>query len=230
MAVVIYSGPPVFGPPIVQNRTISRVSRPIVNATFENLRIVSLDFNRSPHRILFVRRRWSPNVSRETNVGCAVVLETFLCFQQRQLIRPTCHRDEPQLRYIILPETDGAYFVASRQLLEDKVSAARARIGHGSTQSEQQDINRRNVVKTLHIFMAGRAGVNPEGFHSANEATPRLRVEGEVNDAGHRKPRYANSGSITLPPLAIFIGRPLLLVKVVFNEMPSARHTVAIRS
>ena len=43
-------------------------------------------------------------------------------------------------------------------------------------------------------------------------------------------PNYANSSLITLPLLAIFIGRPFLLVNVVSSEMPRALQTVAIRS
>src|ERR1043165_3509412 len=39
---------------------------------------------------------------------------------------------------------------------------------------------------------------------------------------------YANSSLITLPLLAIFIGRPLLLVKGVSSEMPRALQTEAI--
>ena len=45
-----------------------------------------------------------------------------------------------------------------------------------------------------------------------------------------RIPSQANNSSITLPLLAIFIGRPFLLVKVVSSEMPSALQTVAITS
>src|SRR5207248_10472168 len=41
---------------------------------------------------------------------------------------------------------------------------------------------------------------------------------------------YANSSLITLPLLAIFIGRPLLLVNVVSSEMPRALQTVAMTS
>lgn len=45
-----------------------------------------------------------------------------------------------------------------------------------------------------------------------------------------RNVRYANKSLITLPLLAIFIGRPLLLVKVVSREMSRARKTLAMRS
>ena len=41
---------------------------------------------------------------------------------------------------------------------------------------------------------------------------------------------YAISSSMTLPPPAIFIGRPFLLVNVLSVEMPSPRHTVVIKS
>jgi len=50
------------------------------------------------------------------------------------------------------------------------------------------------------------------------------------NGLGKPDPNYANSSLITLPLLAIFIGRPLLLVNVVSSEMPSALHTVAMTS
>src|SRR5690606_23652424 len=41
---------------------------------------------------------------------------------------------------------------------------------------------------------------------------------------------YANSSLITRPLLAIFIGRPLLLVNTVDSEMPSALQMLAITS
>ena len=41
---------------------------------------------------------------------------------------------------------------------------------------------------------------------------------------------YANSSLMTLPLLAIFMGRPLLLVKVVEREMPRALQTLAMTS
>ena len=44
------------------------------------------------------------------------------------------------------------------------------------------------------------------------------------------KPRQANSSLITLPELAIFIGRPFLAVKVVSSEIPRALSTLAITS
>ena len=44
-----------------------------------------------------------------------------------------------------------------------------------------------------------------------------------------KKP-YANSSLMILPLLAIFMGRPLLLVKVVSKEIPRALQMVAMTS
>lgn len=46
----------------------------------------------------------------------------------------------------------------------------------------------------------------------------------------NRANRYENSSLITRPPLAIFMGRPLRLVKVVESGIPSAFSTEAITS
>src|SRR5690606_16907948 len=43
-------------------------------------------------------------------------------------------------------------------------------------------------------------------------------------------PAYANSSLITRPLLAIFIGRPLVLVNVVESEMPRALQMLAMTS
>ena len=48
--------------------------------------------------------------------------------------------------------------------------------------------------------------------------------------AGDSLLRQANSSPMTLPELAIFIGRPVRLVNVVSSEMPSALQTVAMTS
>jgi hypothetical protein len=84
---------------------------------------------------------------------------------------------------------------------------------------------------------ADREGQKLLEQHGSHEHGQRPHRAGEAGDPGplsSARPgttvAQANSSLITLPELAIFIGRPFLLVKVVSSEMSRALSTLAIRS
>jgi len=74
------------------------------------------------------------------------------------------------------------------------------------------------------------ANVRRRGMGSPEPGpTPRRQSAASALD-GRRPPRQANSSLITLPELAIFIGRPFFAVKVVSRETPRDLSTLAITS
>ena len=68
----------------------------------------------------------------------------------------------------------------------------------------------------------------PQSRCDCNGGKDRWKVQTRKSDSPLAP--QANSSSITFPPPAIFMGRPLLEVKVLASEMSIAWHTVDIRS